>query len=104
MGISERNADSFASHTACRLGKWYFEGEGKDCFSKLDGYASIASPHQGFHQYGREAVNAFRSGEALRGMEWVSKLEVASMEVLASLERIAVAGEGDTSLLCHSPH
>lgn len=103
MGISERTADSFATHTTCRLGKWYFEGEGKDCFSKLDGYAAIANPHQSFHQYGREAVAAFRAGEPLRGMEWVAKLEASSMDVLAGLERIAVAGEGDTSLLCHSP-
>ena len=28
MEISDRTADSFGSHTACRLGKWYFEGDG----------------------------------------------------------------------------
>ena len=104
MGISDRNADSFAPHTACRLGKWYFEGEGKDCFSKLDGYAAVANPHQSFHQNGREAVTAFRNGEALRGIELVGKLEADSMEVLAALERIAVAGENDSNLLCHSPN
>ena len=104
MGISDRNADSFASHTACRLGKWYFEGEGKDCFSKLDGYAAVANPHHAFHQNGREAVTAFRGGEALRGIELVGKLEADSMEVLAALERIAVAGENDSSVLCHSPN
>jgi len=103
MGISDRQADSFASHTSCRLGKWYFEGEGKNCFSRLDGYAAVASPHQAFHQHGREAVSDFRSGNALRGMELVMKMEAASMEVLSGLERIAVAGEGDSSLLCHSP-
>jgi len=103
MGISERNAESFAPHTECRLGKWYFEGEGKACFSKLDGYNAIANPHQAFHQHGREAVNAFRSGDAMRGMEWVTKLEASSMEVLAGLERIAVAGENSPSLLCHEP-
>ncbi len=92
MGISERTADSFASHTACRLGKWYFEGDGRDYFSKLDGFAAIASPHQAFHQHGKEAVAAFRSNDALRGMELVRKLEAASMEVLSGLERIAVAG------------
>ena len=32
----------------------------------------------------------------------VGKLEADSMEVLAALQRIAVAGEGDSSLLCHS--
>jgi len=103
MGISERTADSFASHAACRLGKWYFEGEGKDCFSKLDGYTAVANPHQAFHQNGREAVSAFRNRDPLRGIELVGKLEADSMEVLAALERIAVAGENDSSLLCYSP-
>ena len=102
MGVSERSADSFASHTSCRLGKWYFEGEGRDCFAKLDGYAAIASPHQSFHQYGRDAITAFNSAESLRGMDLVKKLEAASMEVLSGLERIAVAGENDSSLLCHA--
>ena len=104
MGVSERSADSFSSHTDCRLGKWYFEGEGKDCFSRLDGYAAVANPHQTFHQHGKEAVAAFRAGEPLRGIELVGKMEADSMEVLAALERIAVAGEGDSSLLCHSPN
>ena len=92
MGISDRTADSFASHTACRLGKWYFEGEGRDYFSKLDGYTAIANPHQAFHQHGRDAVAAFRDDEVLQGMELVAKLEAASMEVLSGLERIAMAG------------
>ena len=104
MGVSERSASSFSSHTDCRLGKWYFEGEGRDCFSRLDGYAAVANPHQTFHQHGKEAVAAFRAGESLRGIELVGKMEADSMEVLSSLERIAVAGEGDSSLLCHSPN
>ena len=97
MGISDRTADSFSSHTGCRLGKWYFEGEGKDSCSRLDGYAAVASPHQAFHQHGKDAVTAFRAGEAMRGMELVAKMEEDSMEVLAALERIAVAGEADKS-------
>ncbi|MDP4027617.1 MAG: methyl-accepting chemotaxis protein [Gallionella sp.] len=103
MGISDRDADSFAPHTQCRLGKWYFDGEGKDCYSKLDGYAAMANPHQAFHQHGREAVTAFRSGDPLRGIELVGQMEADSMEVLAALERVAVAGEGDSSLMCRSP-
>ena len=103
MGISDRDADSFAPHTECRLGKWYFDGEGKNCFSKLDGYVAMANPHQAFHQHGREAVTAFRSGDPLRGIELVGQLEADSMEVLAALERVAVAVEGDSSLLCNSP-
>ncbi|HUW26409.1 MAG TPA: methyl-accepting chemotaxis protein [Gallionella sp.] len=104
MGISDCSADSFALHTECRLGKWYFSGEGKECFSRLDGYVAIDVPHQAVHQHGREAVVAFRSGDPLRGIGLVGLMEAASMEVLAALERIAVAGEGDSSQLCHSPN
>ena len=104
MNISERSADSFASHTECRLGKWYSEGEGHECFSKLDGYSAIAAPHQAFHQYGREAVSAYRSGDPLRGMELVKKLEASSMEVISGLQRMAEAGEGNIELMCHSPN
>nr|WP_223293841.1 CZB domain-containing protein [Sideroxydans lithotrophicus] len=103
MGVSDRTADDFASHTFCRLGKWYFEGEGRDCYSKLDGYAAVANPHQAFHQYGKDAVAAFHVGEPMRGMELVARMETGSMEVLNALERIAVAGEKDSSLLCSSP-
>ncbi|MFZ3018722.1 MAG: methyl-accepting chemotaxis protein [Gallionella sp.] len=103
MGISDRQTDSFSSHTSCRLGKWYYEGEGKDCFSRLDGYTAVANPHQAFHQYGKDSVTEFRTGNALRGMDLVEKMEAASMDVLAGLERIAVAGEAESSLLCHSP-
>jgi hypothetical protein len=103
MKISDRTADSFASHTACRLGKWYFEGEGHDCYSKLDGFAAVANPHQAFHQHGKDAVAAFHAKQPLQGMELVAKMEADSMEVLNALERIAVAGHNDSNLLCHSP-
>jgi hypothetical protein len=63
----------------------------------------VANPHQTFHQHGKDAVAAFRAGDPLRGMGMVAKMETDSMEVLSALERIAVAGEGDSSLLCQSP-
>ena len=28
-GLSQKSADDFSSHTACRLGKWYYEGDGR---------------------------------------------------------------------------
>lgn len=104
MGISDRNADSFASHITCRLGKWYFEGEGKNCYSRLDGYEAIASPHQRFHNNGREAVIAFGAGDKLKGIDLINKMEMDSMAVLSALERVAVDGENDNDLLCHSPN
>jgi hypothetical protein len=102
MGLSEREAGNFSSHTECRLGKWYYQGEGRECFSRLNGYREMEEPHRTVHESGREAVEAFRNGDAKKGVEWLAKLESSSMEVLNALDRIAVAGETDSSLLCHA--
>lgn len=44
MGLQDKRADDVASQTTCRLGHWYYEGEGKTRFSHLDGYRSAGSP------------------------------------------------------------
>jgi vacuolar-type H+-ATPase subunit I/STV1 len=103
MGLSERSVDSFASHTDCRLGKWYYQGEGRDCFAKLDGYREMELPHREVHEQGRAAVAAYRRGEAQQALQWLVKLEASSMQVLQALDRIAAVGENDSSLLCQSP-
>jgi uncharacterized protein YukE len=103
MGLSERSVDSFASHSDCRLGKWYYHGEGRDCFSKLDGYREMEAPHREVHEQGRAAVAAYRRGEAPQALQWLVKLEASSMQVLQALDRVATAGETDSSLLCQSP-
>lgn len=92
LGISDRNVDSFASHTDCRLGKWYSEGEGRNYFCRMDGYSAVASPHRAFHLHGNEAVAAFRAGDPLRGIRFIGQMETDIIEMLAALERIAVAG------------
>lgn len=104
MGQSDRKAESFAVHTECRLGKWYYEGEGHDCYSKLDGYREVETPHRAFHESGRKAVSAFHEGDIQTGLDMMEKFEAESMAVLNALDRIAQAGETDSSLLCHSPN
>jgi len=94
MDCSDRTADSFAAHTACRLGKWYYEGEGKECFSKLDGYEAVATPHRLFHEHGIGAVAAYHAGEVERGMGSVRAMENESLKVMAALDRVGDAVVG----------
>lgn len=102
MGISSRQPDEFASHTACRLGKWYYEGEGKECFSRLAGYREIEAPHIAVHRHGQMAAEAFRAGRHDTALENLRQMEQASMGVLNELDHLAASGEHDHSLLCHS--
>ena len=100
MGVSDKNAEDFSSHTGCRLGKWYYEGDGKDCFSKLPGYNDVEPPHKRVHAHGQAAVRFYRSGDMAAGLAELGEMEQASMGVLNSLETMAKAGESAPSILC----
>ncbi|MCU7933118.1 MAG: CZB domain-containing protein [Candidatus Thiodiazotropha sp. (ex Codakia rugifera)] len=100
LGLSDLTADSLADHKSCRLGQWYYQGEGIACFSKLPGYREIESPHLQVHENGKQALSHYRSGEREAGVQAITKMEEASMQVLSRLENMARAGESDTQLLC----
>jgi hypothetical protein len=102
LGISEKQADEFASHTACRLGKWYYEDDGRACFAKLPGYHELEAPHAQFHRVAVDAVKAFYAREYDLGVQQLSLMEEASVKVLDELEHMAVAGQDDIANLCVS--
>ncbi|MBU0620876.1 MAG: CZB domain-containing protein [Gammaproteobacteria bacterium] len=93
LGTSIKKPEEFASHEGCRLGKWYYEGEGNHCFSKLHGFREMEEPHQRFHRHGVAAVTHFHEGHYQLGLEAVAEMEKASFEVLKSLETIAESGK-----------
>lgn len=102
MGLSEKQVGDFADHQHCRLGKWYYEGEGRDCYAKMDGYREAEEPHRRFHDSGVLALQRLREGECVKSFAAIAAMEAASMAVLAALERIAASGENDRTALCHS--
>jgi predicted nucleic acid-binding Zn-ribbon protein len=93
MGLSEKTAAEFASHTACRLGKWYYEGDGRECFSRLAAYGKIEAPHKDVHAAGREAVVQYLAGEHQAAVRNIETMEHASSLVLQELENLALQGE-----------
>ncbi len=89
MGVSEKSPDEFADHTFCRLGQWYYQGEGYHNFSKLDGYAAIESPHKSVHQFGLSALRNLQNGSVLSSLKDLEKMEQASLDVLNALSYLA---------------
>lgn len=100
MGISDKKPEDFASHTGCRLGKWYYEGEGRSCFAKLDGYRELEAPHIDVHAHGREAVSRLAAGNFTSGVDALTKMEGASLRVLSALGRMAEHGRSSPDILC----
>ncbi|MBI5890390.1 MAG: CZB domain-containing protein [Nitrosomonadales bacterium] len=93
LGTSSKKPEEFSSHEECRLGKWYYTGEGKHCFSKLNGFREMEEPHQRFHRFGVEAVTHYYEGRYKQGLEAIAEMEKCSFKVLASLETIGESGK-----------
>ncbi|SBT09796.1 Methyl-accepting chemotaxis sensory transducer [Candidatus Accumulibacter aalborgensis] len=93
MSTSDKRAEDLTTHTGCRLGQWYYEGDGKTSFSQLDGYRAIEKPHIDVHRHGRAAVEAYRAGDFSAGVDAIEQMETASMSVLQHIERMAQDGD-----------
>lgn len=91
LGASPRPADEFSSHRVCRLGKWYYEGDGAERFSRVDGYDQLAEPHAGVHDAGREAVSRAHAKDLDAALAAVLRMEAASVQVLSCLQRMGAA-------------
>jgi len=98
LGMSEKGDKDIARHTGCRLGKWYYEGEGKEFFSKLPSYEQLEAPHREVHDAAIEAVRLYRTGSlgALNGE--VDRMEKASLKVLQGLDELSRSEEKELGI------
>jgi len=82
----------FVSHNNCRLGIWYENGLGKEIFSHLSSYNSLAQPHAIVHDNIIKAVECVQNGSCLLEVDnvltYFSRAEVASADVVTILDKI----------------
>ncbi len=91
--VDEGKAIAVDNHS-CRLGKWYYEGTGKERFSALPSYRKLEKPHEGVHRSAHRALELARQDwkanqhlidEIVAMME---KMEKSSLEVMEVLNRM----------------
>ena len=51
------NTVATTDHHACRMGKWYYEGEGKKLFSNTQAYKTMEVPHAAVHSLVAETLS-----------------------------------------------
>ncbi|WP_305891743.1 methyl-accepting chemotaxis protein [Methylomonas rivi] len=100
--LSSKTAQDFAQHTQCRLGKWYYSGEGKSCFSQLPGYGDIEQPHIAVHESALSALKAHAETDTDAMLTHIGNMEEASLLVLANLEKMAQSAEKNPNILCQA--
>jgi len=82
----------FASDNECRLGKWYFEGNGKDKFGKVPSYNKLAQPHKEVHDNIKKAVECVEAGTCTKHsqnvMTYFDAAQKASIQVINILDNM----------------
>ena len=90
--FSQTAEGSFASDTECRLGKWYFEGQGKEKFGKCASFSKLQQPHKAVHDNIHKAVECVVAGtctqHANNVMTYFRAAEEASKEVVFVLGKL----------------
>lgn len=88
--LEQEASYSVNAHTDCRLGKWYYEGEGRH-FAQLEAYRQLEKPHASVHASGRAALVAFFNRDSV-GMEAaLEQMETASNAVVRLVDELAAS-------------
>jgi methyl-accepting chemotaxis protein len=90
-GIEEAKDAVAVDHHNCRLGKWYYDGDGVGIFGDTHGFKDLEEHHKNVHYYVQQAVvDDFEYGDDITEynnaiLSSMSKAEDASRNVLNSI-------------------
>lgn len=79
---SEGDRSAFSDHHSCRLGKWYYQGAGREHFSSCEEFKHLEEPHKQVHQNGLQALEAHGVGDLIKTAKYLSQMEQASYQVV----------------------
>lgn len=89
LGLSNQSPIEFSDHSSCRLGKWYYEGEGAEKYASQNEFKRIEEPHAQVHEKGIEALDAFQQGNTELAVKKLILMERASVEVTKLLSELS---------------
>ena len=92
-GNSKESESNFCNHKQCRLGKWYYEGDGMQFFSTSRGYKELEAPHAQFHHWAVEAVRSHEAGNIDQLLAATARMEEESGKVIGQLEAISMESD-----------
>jgi len=92
LNEDKEKAKGFADHHSCRMGKWYYEGEGKELFSTTQAYKRMETPHANVHNVVLEVLKCVTSEDctSAHNFEHVTQqmftMEENSLELFKALD------------------
>jgi len=88
LGVSDLQPEALPDDTDCRLGQWYYGGDGKLRFSSLPGYAALERPHQAVHRHARSALEFHCAGDYERALQALTAMEDANRTVMDGIAQM----------------
>lgn len=88
--LTKEEQFKFVDHHNCRLGKWYYEGDGKESFAKTPSYSKLENPHATVHNGTHKVFDLMvqKDVDTKTMVEAFMEMEKGSDEVFASLDKI----------------
>ncbi|WP_422382819.1 CZB domain-containing protein [Marinicellulosiphila megalodicopiae] len=80
--------ENIANHHQCRLGKWFYEGEGR-AFEHLKSYSQLEGYHKNVHDNGVQALELIKNDELTQSLEKLKLMESASEKVMSVLSQLS---------------
>ncbi len=90
MGYASWRASEAPDHHGCRLGKWY-DGVRDPAVLRMPAFTSIVAPHEQVHTAAKMALEAHERNDTAGSMTALAKLNDASSEVVAKLDKFSEA-------------
>jgi len=98
--FGEPNSFKSTAHTDCRLGQWYFNGIGKENFSKMASFAKLDKPHAIVHEQANLLANECGQDKIICSKEIIEKrihaIEHASEDVFKYLDELVEQRANET--------
>jgi len=90
LGVSNIHSDSIATHTDCRLGHWYYQGEGSDLFAgnSSEIFRKIEQPHKLVHDSAKLAIDHFQQKDFQQATSALSQMESSSLQLMSLLDEM----------------
>jgi methyl-accepting chemotaxis protein len=89
LGMNDKEISDFTTHKDCRLGQWYFQGEGAEKYSSYSAFKQLDEPHAQVHDYGLSALKSIKNGDMSQAVKNLASMESASAEVINLLTSLS---------------
>ena len=87
-GQSRQTSADVPDETECRLGQWYYQGEGSRLFRRDSDFAAIEEPHRAVHRNARAALDAYWAGRYDDAVSAMEQMESNNLDVMGRMHRL----------------